>query len=100
MQYIPLNETAFDRSPKLFERFPTLTKGLNLTFLEPDQWFYEYHDYGNYMCFPPPAAVDEAVDLLNKTRHKRPESLHLVVVPRLMTGRWRRALTSTTDVYF
>ena len=100
VQHIRLNETAFYRSPKRFERFQALTKGLNFTFLEPHQWFDEYHDYRNYVWFPPPAAVDAAVDLLNKARHKRPESLHLVVVPRLMTGRCRHALTRTSDVYF
>ena len=77
-----------------------MTKGLNLTFLAPHQWFDKYHDYGNCMWFPPPAAVDAAVDLLNKARHKWPELLHLVVVPRLMPGRWRRTLTRTSDVYF
>mmetsp|Transcript_7983 Transcript_7983/g.19280 ORF Transcript_7983/g.19280 Transcript_7983/m.19280 type:complete len:1317 (-) Transcript_7983:1541-5491(-) len=100
VQHIPLNEDAFVRSPKLHKKFISLLDGMDFTFLKPHQWFDEYHAYGNYVWIPPPAATDAAVDLLNKARHKRPESLHLVVVPRLMTGRWRRALTRTSDTYF
>jgi hypothetical protein len=31
---------------------------------------------------------------------KRPESMHVIIVPRLMTGRWRRHLGRGTDGYF
>ena len=48
----------------------------------------------------PPAAADVVVERLGIARHKRPNSLHLVVVPRLMTGRWRKHLTRATDGYF
>jgi hypothetical protein len=48
---------------------------------------------------PPPAAVEVVVDQLGKWRLKRSECVHLVVVPRLMTGRWRRALKRGTDFY-
>ena len=104
-RHIPLNEDAFCRAPKLEAKFRSLARGLlseglNLQFLKPHQWFDEHHAYGNYVWIPPPAVTDAAVDLLNKARHKRPESLHLVVVPRLMTGRWRRALTRSSDTYF
>jgi len=97
--YIPLHLSAFDRSTNRRKRFKAVLKGLNPKFLEPYQWFDEYHGYGNYIWSPPPAATEAAIDLLNKARHKRPELLHLIVVPRLMTGRWRRALTRTCDTY-
>ena len=32
-------------------------------------------------------------------RHKRLNSLHLVVVPRLMTGYWRKALLKVSDCH-
>ena len=38
--------------------------------------------------------------MINKARHKRPESMHLVLVPRLMTGRWRRLMSRSSDHYF
>ena len=49
---------------------------------------------------PPPAATDVVVDQLNKLRHKQSESMHLVLVPRLMTGRWRKMMTRGSDFYF
>jgi hypothetical protein len=49
---------------------------------------------------PQPAAAEAVVDQLGKWWLKRPECVHLVVVPRLMTGRWRRALKRETDFYF
>ena len=35
-----------------------------------------------------------------KSRLKHPQGMHLVIIPRLMTGKWRRHLTRGTDVYF
>jgi hypothetical protein len=40
------------------------------------------------------------VEQLGKARHKRPTSLHLIVTPRLVTGKWRRHLTRESDFYF
>jgi hypothetical protein len=69
-------------------------------FLEPEDWFEQVHKYGNFIWTPLPAAAEAVVDQLGKWRLKRPECVHLVVVPRLMTGRWRRALKRGTDFYF
>ena len=49
---------------------------------------------------PPPAAAEVVVERLGVAKHKRPNSLHIVVVPRLMTGYWRKHLTRATDFYF
>jgi hypothetical protein len=40
------------------------------------------------------------VEQLGKARLKRPESMHVIIVPWLMTGRWRRHLGRGTDGYF
>jgi hypothetical protein len=40
------------------------------------------------------------VEQLGRARLKRPESMHIVVVPRVMTGRWRRHMTRGSDFYF
>jgi hypothetical protein len=39
------------------------------------------------------------MEQLGFTRLKRPEGMHMIVVPWLMTGRWRRHLTHGTDGY-
>jgi hypothetical protein len=99
-QHIPLDETAFQRSPPLLKRFKAHFLNLNLRMLEPRDWFDEHHRFGKFVWTPPPAAADDVVDLLNKARHKRPESMHIILIPRLMTGRWRRIMTRTADFYF
>ena len=55
---------------------------------------------GNFVWVPPPAAAaDVVVEQLRKARHKRPNYLHITIVPRLMTGpRWRKGLLKESDV--
>jgi hypothetical protein len=77
------------------------TLGLGFKTLSPTGWFTEGHGYGNYIWAPSPAAVDVVVEQLGKARLKRPELMHLIVVPpHLMTGRWRRHLGRGSDMYF
>ena len=40
------------------------------------------------------------VKQLGRAWLKQPESMHIMVVPRVMTGRWRKHLTRGTDFYF
>ena len=98
--FIPLNKSAFDRSSTLVNKIKTNLGTLNFCFLEPEDWFEERKNIGNYIWAPPPAAADVVVEQLNKLRHKRPESMHLVFVPRLMTGRWRKMMARGADHYF
>ncbi|KAG7368517.1 hypothetical protein IV203_031260 [Nitzschia inconspicua] len=100
LQFIPLHQDAFSRSPGVRTWLENVLKGFDPNFLTPEGWFEHHHDFGNYVWCPPPAAADVVVDLLGKARHKRPKGLHLVVVPRLMTGRWRRHLQRGTDFHF
>lgn len=66
--------------------------GVNTRVLDPWGWFTDAHSFGSFIWIPPPALVDVAVEQLGKARHKQPECLHLIVLPRLMTGRWRQNL--------
>ncbi|KAG7340358.1 hypothetical protein IV203_023901 [Nitzschia inconspicua] len=100
LKFVPLHQDAFSRSQGVRTWLENVLKGFGPTFLTPEGWFEHNHDFGNYVWSPAPAAADVVVDLLGKARHKRPESLHLVVVPRLMTGRWRRHLQRGTDFHF
>jgi hypothetical protein len=54
---------------------------------------------GNFVWNVPPAAAEVVVEQLGFARLKRPEAIHMLVVPRLMTGRWRHHLTGGTDGY-
>ena len=52
------------------------------------------------MWTPPPAAGDVVVEQLGRARLVRPEGMHIVVIPRLMMGWWRRHMTRGSDFYF
>ena len=71
--------------------------GHEATFLSPNGWFEDTNAEGTFVWAPAPAAADLVVERLGTARHKRPNSLHLVVVPRLMTGYWRKALLKAAD---
>jgi hypothetical protein len=100
LKFIRIGIDPFSRSNKLeaFARYITQDLG-GTTFLKPNEWFEKYHAFGNFVWSPPPAAADVVVDLLGEARHKRLEALHLIFVPRLMTGRWRRHMTRGSDTY-
>ena len=99
-EFMPLHEDAFFRSPELRKFVEEVVQPLDASFLSPEGWFDEGHGTGNYVWTPPPAAADVVVEQLGRARHKRPESMHLVVVPRVMTGLWRRHMTRGSDFYF
>ena len=97
--FVPLHLSAMDRSGSV-ERW---IRGLwdkdlgELELLTPEGWFSTGHGNGSYLWVPPPAAADVVAEQIGEARHKRPGALHIVVVPRLMTGHWRRMLLRQTD---
>jgi hypothetical protein len=100
MDYMPLHENPLEREKKLKPWLESVTKGLDAEFLSPEGWFDEGHGYGTYIWTPAPAVAEVVVEQLGRARLRRPESMHIVVVPRAMTGRWRRHMTRGTDFYF
>ena len=50
------------------------------------------------MWTPPPGAADAAVEELGKAIHKRPYTFHMMIIPRLLTSKWRKQLGKTTDL--
>jgi hypothetical protein len=99
--FIPLHLDAFERSPKLKEFVRGICGNLNPQFLTPTEWFTEGHKgSGTLVWAPPPGAAEVVVEQLGFARLKRPQGMHIIVVPRLMTGRWRRHMSRGTDFYF
>ena len=105
--FIPLNESALERSSTLKEWLESWATG-NLEFLEPRDWFIRSHDLvegefevnadrfewpryrkGTYVWSPPPAAAEPALEELRKARHRRTASTHLILIPRLLTPTWQ-----------
>ena len=98
--FVPLHRTAFERSSKLRRWLShEVLAGLRFQFLKPEGWFDVGQGAGNYVWAPAPAAGENVVELLGKARLKRPEAMHVIVIPRLMTGRWRRHLGRLADCY-
>jgi hypothetical protein len=98
--FIPLHLDPFERSPKLKRFVEDMCGNLKPKFLSPTEWFTEGHKVGTFVWSPPPAAAEVVVEQLGFARLKRPQSMHIIVVPRLMTGRWRRHMSRGTDFYF
>ena len=97
--YIPLHLNPIEREPKVKSWIEDVTYGLDFKTLEPSGWFDDAHEFGNFVWNVPPAAAEVVVEQLGFARLKRPQALHIILVPRLMTGRWRRHLTRGTDGY-
>lgn len=97
--FIPLHLSAIDRSADLMEWIRGWA-GEESELMTPDRW-PEGHEGGRtYIWAPPPAAADAVADWLGESIHKRSNSVHVVVVPRLMTSRWRKSLGKSSDVQF
>ena len=101
LEYVPLNLSAVDRQPKVLQWVESFweSKLGQLQYLDPAGWFTTGHQGGCCLWTPPPAAADVVAEQVGEARHKRQNSIHIVVVPRLMTGRWRRLLSRHTDFH-
>jgi hypothetical protein len=90
LDFVPLHLTACLERPDKLE--PWIRSWWDdergeLQTLSPKGWFNEGQQEGNFLWAPPPAAADVVGELLGEAKHKRPYCTHLVIVPRLMTGR-------------
>jgi hypothetical protein len=116
MSFIPLNLTAFQRSETLKDWIQSWL-GNQADFLSPDDWFERGHDIlggsndairfwrpkicpGNFVWSHPPAAAAVALEELRRARIKRQDSLHIVIIPRLLKPEWFRQLYKTCDLVF
>jgi hypothetical protein len=97
--FIPLHKTAIEREERLGRWLDNITRGLDFQLLEPEGSFSTAHSREFHLELPPLATADVVMEQLAHARHKRPEGLHIVVVPQLMTGRWRWLMIRRTDVY-
>ena len=101
LSYVPLHLSVADRAPALVQWAHEVFNSLGgIHQVEPADWFDKAQAFGNFLWTPPPAAADVVAEQLGKARHKRPGCFHMVLVPRLMTGRWRRMMNRESDFVF
>ena len=98
LSFVPLHLTALERSPSLGEWIRSWSD--DPVFLSYDQWLDPHSVRGTYVWCPPPAAARDMLDFMTDSVLKRPSSVHIVVVPRLMTAYWFKVLGKATDVLF
>jgi hypothetical protein len=121
LDFVPIHLTAIERSSTL-KPWLISWMGESVEFLEPAEWFTRGHDHvkdkwettgdfddsnvmqypllkkGIFIWTPAPCAAEVAVEELRKARHKRQNSMHLIVVPRLMHPHWRKQLYKASDL--
>ncbi|KAL7579542.1 hypothetical protein ACA910_007917 [Epithemia clementina (nom. ined.)] len=98
-QYVPLHLTSLERQPEKVKRFvEEITQGVAKRFITPAQWFRDAHNSdGMFIWTPPPCLGDVAVQLMAEAWQIRPWNKHVMVIPSLMAGRWRKLLFKTSD---
>lgn len=114
--FLPFHLSAPERSSGL-EDWVRSWLGPSCEFLTPEGWYERGHDFdggrknfdgvwmpktrpGIFVWSPPPAAAEAAIEELRKARHKRQASTHAVLVPRLLTPKWRKQLHKACDCVF
>ena len=95
--FIPLHLSALECSPQLNKWVEGIAEETGAEILTPEGWFDEGHGDNDCIWAPPPAAASVVVEQLSLVRHKCPEVFHMVVVPRLMTGYWRKHMGWAAD---
>jgi hypothetical protein len=116
ISHIPLGKSALDRDASL-EKWIRSWAGKNMEILSPDDWFFRgqgidgfapnelgrrvpVYRSGTFVWCPPPAAADVAAEEMRRSRHKREDSFHVFVCPRLMTNLWRKSVLKEADFCF
>jgi hypothetical protein len=68
--------------------------------LEPRDWFDKGHWVKCAIWSLPPAAADVASEQVAKAILKHPHNMHIILIPWLMTGHWRKLLGKICDLLF
>lgn len=100
LDYVPLDLGVRARNPNIKDWIEEVMGEMTYDMLEPKGWFDGINKEGNFVWTPPPSCGEVVLEQLGNARHKRPNALHLVIIPRLMTGRWRRLLGRATNFSF
>jgi hypothetical protein len=126
ISFIPLHQNAFEQNQELRTWTDEFLAGNKhddpLEYLKPVDWFERGHDLnggdweltmpppnkerqwmprykkGRYVWSPPPGAAPAALEQLRKSRHKRQNSTHLFICPRLLYPLWQRSLFRSADL--
>ena len=116
LKHCPWNKSALETSKQLISWVEDWV-GYKPNVLTPEQWYTLGHDVngwstdetglskpiiktGCHVWAPPPAASDACMEEIRKSRMKRKKSLHVILIPKLMTPLWLRQFCRIVDIYF
>jgi hypothetical protein len=107
LSFVDLAKTAINHHPPLLD-WESWTDRPNLDPLTPEGWFEEGHSFVQgaldkknvwvpiheaknklHLWAPPPLVGDATLEELLKACHKRTDTFHVVLIPRLLALRWR-----------
>jgi hypothetical protein len=102
VSFVPLHLSASTRAGTVLKEWVSSMYGEGITprWLSPEDWYGLGHTIDFGIWDPPPAAADAALEQLAKAVHKRPQLTRLVLIPRLVTVRWRRLLHKICNLVF
>ena len=118
LSFVPLHKSAIEVQSNLEGWIRSwLPDGEEAITLTPSDWFVRGHNIigyeknidgitvpitqkGTYIWSPPPAAADVAIQELRRARHKRQQSVHVFVCPRLMKPLWFKQAFKASDMLF
>jgi hypothetical protein len=105
LSFVPLSKNASKRSIDLLSWVHSWAGDASggrhtVSVVSPTYWCGVHPAGGTYVWLPPPAAAAAAFEWMGQSIHKRADSIHLVLVPRLMTAHWRKHIAKTSDLLF
>jgi hypothetical protein len=99
--FVPIHLTPLTRSKGLRDWietwWPEKEMG-SLKIMTPKDWFADSMSSGNFLWNIAPAAGQVAVEQLCTHVHGRPDTLHIIIIPRLCTAMWRKQLNKVADM--
>jgi hypothetical protein len=98
--FIPIHLDPLERSPKLLDWvYSWWDEGYGkLKIMKPCDWFKDSMLGGNFLWNIPPAAGQVAVEQFCTHIHGRPDTMHILLIPRLCTSLWRKQLMKAADI--
>jgi hypothetical protein len=99
-QFVPIHQDPLSRSPTLKSWVDSWwDEGYgSLKWMEPTNWYSDTMLSGNFLWNIPPAAGQAAIEQLCTHVHGRPDSCHIVLIPRLCTSMWRKQAGKCVDL--
>jgi hypothetical protein len=117
--FVDLSRTAIERHPPLLGWVWSWTEMPELESLTQEGWYKEGHGITGgklnghnvripeheprntlHLWAPQPPVADNALKELLKARHKQTVTFHVVLIPRLMTPRWRQLFNKACNFTF